>query len=81
MTINTATGTVWINENGLITCLAHGGHYLQSAVKNGSGIEISTPLDHWVRFTLDEAAEHILACEECEFAAARTKQPAMDGGA
>lgn len=80
MTINTAARTVWINENGLITCLAHGGNYLQSAVKNGSGIEISTPLDHWIRFTLDEATERRLACEECRLATARTKQPAMGGG-
>lgn len=79
MDTNTATGTVWINENGLITCLAHGGHYLQSAVKNGSGIETSTPFDHWIRFTLDEATEHRLACEECQLATARTKQPATGG--
>lgn len=68
---NTATGTVWINENGLITCLTHGGHYLQSAVKNDAGIEISTPLDHWIRFPPEGAEEHELACEQCRFATAQ----------
>lgn len=71
MDTNTATGTVWINENGLITCLAHGGHYLQSAVKNGAGIEVPTPLDHWIRLTEREAAVHEFACEQCRFVAAR----------
>lgn len=71
MASNTATGTVWINENGLIACLTHGGHYLQSAAKNGAGIEISTPLDHWIRFTAEDAEEHELVCEQCRFATAQ----------
>ena len=79
MSINTATGTVWINENGRVICLSHGGHYLQSAVKNGAGLEVSTPLDHWIRFTSDEAVEHGLTCEDCRFADARRNTPSMGG--
>lgn len=67
MSINTATGTVWVNENGRVICLRHGGSYLQSAVKNRSGSEVSTPLDHWIRFTADEATHHGLICEDCKF--------------
>lgn len=75
MSINTATGTVWINENDRVICLSHGGHYLQSAVKNGAGLEVSTPLDHWTRFTSDEAVEHGLICEDCQFYGEPTSSP------
>ncbi|WP_193096582.1 hypothetical protein [Brevibacterium sp. FME17] len=63
----TADGSIWINAGGMITCLNHGGGYLQTAVKNGEGPRIITPLDDWEHFTAEVAAEHGHKCESCTF--------------
>lgn len=53
--------TLFINENGRIVCLKHGGSYLQSAVKNAPAeLEYSTPLDHWLRIP-----DYNADCEDC----------------
>lgn len=55
------TLTLFINENGRIVCLQHGGEYLKSAVKNApAALEYSTPLDHWLRIP-GPATD----CEDC----------------
>lgn len=64
---DTTDGSVWMNANGMITCLNHGGGYLQTAVKNGEGPRIITDLDDWIHFTAAEAAANGYECESCRF--------------
>lgn len=63
----TADGSIWINAGGMITCYAHGGDYLQTAVRNGEGPHIITQLDDWMHFTAAEAAKNNHQCESCTF--------------
>lgn len=57
---------VWINQNGLAACQGHGGSYLAGAISRGEGPEILTPLDHWIFYPADVAAEHDVECETCK---------------
>lgn len=66
MSASTVTDSVWINQNGLITCRDHGGDYLTTAIADGDGPEILTPLDHWLRIDAAAAVAHDLACETCK---------------
>lgn len=40
--------TLYVNQNGMICCVDHGGSYLRSEVQHAPGRhEYRTPLDHW----------------------------------
>jgi hypothetical protein len=54
---------VWINGNGRVVCIAHGGQELQFAVARRStrAATINTPLDHWMLFQESEEIQ----CEDC----------------
>ena len=75
--MTTVTTTLWMNENGCITCPEHGGSALaaQAARSEHSGT-IITGLDVWTRVTDDvkgawahlygpEVAKEIARCEFC----------------
>lgn len=54
--------TLWVNQNGRVVCIAHGGRYLHYAVAGGNlGPNIYTPLDHLVETVESEDT----LCEEC----------------
>ena len=56
--------TLYINQNGLVTCAAHGGGYLQMRAKARPRARvIDTPLDNWERLTRAEVEEFNVDCE------------------
>lgn len=64
---------LFINQNGATYCAKHGGHYLESELKDAQPIPatILTPLDHWMSFSPESIAEYathgdVLECETCE---------------
>lgn len=75
-TTYTATGSVWINEGGMIVCRHHGGGYLESAINAGKGPRILTPLDDWLYHPPEVAAHYDFNCETC---GGRTKNGEADG--
>lgn len=62
MSTQTTTKHLWISAGGLVTCLRHGGSYLQSAIAHGAGEHITTPLDDWMRVEADTVP---YPCETC----------------
>ena len=57
---------LFINQNGRVVCLRHGGGYLNSAVENRPhAMTIDTPLDNWERLLKGEVREFNVSCEEC----------------
>lgn len=56
---------LWVNNNGMVVCLKHGGRYLQSSVEAEPGLNLHvTPLDVWMR--ADSAGSICDAsCEVC----------------
>jgi hypothetical protein len=66
------TETLYVNQNGMICCVAHGGSYLQSEYRHAPGrFEYRTPLDHWEHVDDEYVAEWIQVvgtaprCEVC----------------
>lgn len=52
---------LWVNNNGMVVCLKHGGGYLQSSVEAEPGLNLHvTPLDVWMQ--TDSAGS---ICEVC----------------
>lgn len=66
------TETIWINEDGMTTCMAHAGHYLRTAVAaRPRSKRHFTPLDDWCAVTaadqaiLKQEGEDPVTCETC----------------
>lgn len=60
---------VWIDDGGRVTCAAHAGHYLASAIANhptNTPTLVRTPLGTWEHIDLDTAAAYDVCCEGCE---------------
>lgn len=65
--ISMAAKTLYINQNGRVVCLKHGGGYLNSAIENRpNAMNIDTPLDNWERLD-DEVLAEVpdVDCEDC----------------
>jgi hypothetical protein len=52
---------LWVGAGGSVTCDAHAGVYLKSAIENDpTATHHETPLDWWLEYSLRE-----LPCETC----------------
>lgn len=59
--------TLFINQNGMVTCARHGGAYLQTYLKHHPGAQVvDTPLDNWERIS-EDVAETLRGCETALF--------------
>ncbi len=62
---------LYTNQNGRITCQAHGGVSLRAAVEAGQTVPITTDLDVWHEWTLADEREFCrevgidAGCESC----------------
>lgn len=75
--MQTTTTSLWMNENGCITCPEHGGRALAAEANRAHHpLTIITDLDVWTRVTEDEraawaaaygeaAAREVARCEFC----------------
>jgi hypothetical protein len=71
----TAPGPLYVNDNGEIACVLHGGAYLAFAVQTCPRTRVHhTPLGTWQRLTADALAFYV-----AEFAAAGLPAPACAG--
>lgn len=76
----TTTKSLWINDNGRVSCPDHGGHYLRCAITDDTPTDqprysmpyyIDTPLGSWLLvdadMRADAAAERVdlPGCEGC----------------
>lgn len=60
--IPTQPRELWINQNGRVVCISHGGTYLQYAEAGGClESNIFTPLDRWMRTKESDC----ILCEDC----------------
>jgi hypothetical protein len=65
-TLIEAPSGLFINSNGRVVCVKHGGGYLESALsRRPNAMVIDTPLDNWERLLLGEVREFGVSCEEC----------------
>lgn len=70
-TAGPATTQLWVNQNGMVACTWHAGHYLTEAVSaDPSADEHFTSLDHWM--SLSSIIDQVYApydpnyeCESC----------------
>ena len=73
--MTTATkSSLYINQNGMICCIAHGGSYLQSEYQHApERRNYLTPLDSWEKVDAEmhailadmDDADLVLECETC----------------
>lgn len=65
-----ADTVLYVNNNGMVACPAHGGAYLAFNIeRNGPhkpGDEIVTPLDHWIAIDPTDPDWADFGCETCE---------------
>jgi len=58
--MTTKTTSLYINNNGMICCISHGGSYLQSEYKHApERPNYITPLDSWERMDTDYIVEWV----------------------
>jgi hypothetical protein len=56
--MQTATASLYVNNNGMICCIDHGGSYLSSEYRHApERATYLTPLDSWERIDADYAQE------------------------
>lgn len=61
--MTTKTTTLYINNNGRITCIDHGGSYLSSEYRHAPERRAyQTPLDTWERIDVLYAREWVALC-------------------
>ena len=61
--MQTATDTLYINNNGMICCINHGGSYLRSEYAHAPERRAyQTPLDTWERIDVLYAREWVRLC-------------------
>jgi hypothetical protein len=70
--MNTTTESLYINNNGMVCCIAHGGSYLSSEYRHAPERNTyTTPIESWERIDGEFAAEWIAVvgaapmCELC----------------
>lgn len=55
-----STDTLYVNNNGMICCVGHGGSYLQSEFRHAPGrAQYVTPLDLWEHVDAEYVAEWV----------------------
>jgi hypothetical protein len=64
--VTTKTNVLYVNQNGRVVCLKHGGMYLETHVeRHPDSVVIDTPLDNWILLDPSEVARARVSCEDC----------------